>query len=38
MDIEEIEEIIYFNLSYGVSPEETLTDLGRLDLLERLIR
>lgn len=38
MNIEEIEEIIYYNLSYGISPEETLTDLKRLDLLDELTK
>jgi hypothetical protein len=34
MDFEEIEDLVRWNLSYDVSAEETLTEIGRLDLLE----
>lgn len=32
--IEEIEDIIEYNLSYGISAFETLTDLGHFDLID----
>ena len=35
MNIDEIEELVYYNLSYGVSAFETLNFLERLDLLPR---
>tara|TARA_R110001632_G_scaffold92849_5_gene198117 strand:+ start:34 stop:177 length:144 start_codon:yes stop_codon:yes gene_type:complete len=33
-NIEEIEEIIQWNLSYGISIVKTLNDLGRIDLID----
>ena len=32
MDIEEIEELIEWNYSFGISIEKTLLDINRLDL------
>ncbi len=34
MDIEEIEDLIAWNSSFGISVEETLKEIDRLDLLE----
>ena len=33
LTIEEIEELIYYNLSYDVPVKQTLIDINRLDLL-----
>jgi len=33
MDLEEIEDLIGWNLSFNISVEETLKDINRLDLL-----
>ncbi len=32
--LEEIEDLIAYNLSYGVSLKDTLTEINKLDLLE----
>jgi hypothetical protein len=34
MDLDEIEELIYYNKSYNVSVLETLELINRLDLIE----
>tara|TARA_R100000388_G_scaffold16325_1_gene12868 strand:+ start:914 stop:1051 length:138 start_codon:yes stop_codon:yes gene_type:complete len=34
MDIEEIEDLVSYNLSFGISIKKTLEDIKRLDLLE----
>lgn len=34
MDIEEIEDLIGWNLSYNISVAETLADIGRMDLID----
>lgn len=33
MDLEEIEDLILYNLSFNVSVEKTLKDIDRMDLL-----
>jgi len=33
-DFEEIEDLIGFNLSYGISIEDTLTEINQLALLD----
>lgn len=33
MDLEEIEDLVSWNLSFNISVEETLKDINRLDLL-----
>ena len=33
-DLEEIEDLITWNLSYGICIKDTLKDIDRLDLLE----
>ena len=37
MDIEEIEELINWNLSFDIPIHETLKELNKLDLLEYFI-
>ncbi len=34
MDFDEIEEIVSYNLSYGISIETTLKEINRMDLLQ----
>ena len=34
MDLEEIEDLISYNLSYEITPYETLELIDRLDLIE----
>tara|TARA_R110002072_G_scaffold207624_1_gene365178 strand:- start:3117 stop:3248 length:132 start_codon:yes stop_codon:yes gene_type:complete len=34
MDIDEIEEICYYNLSYGIPIKDTLTSLGFSELID----
>lgn len=34
LTIEDIEEIIEYNISYGISVIKTLNDLGRIDLID----
>ncbi len=34
MDLDEIEDLIGWNLSFNISIPETLADINRLDLLE----
>ena len=34
MNIDEIEDLVFWNLSFGVSIKETLTEIDRLDLLD----
>jgi|TARA_A100000171_G_C2033608_1_gene97020 hypothetical protein len=37
MDLEEIEDLIFYNLSFNVSVEKTLKDIDRMDLLELFV-
>ena len=34
MDFEEIEELIFYNLSFNIPIEQTLKDINRLDLID----
>ena len=34
MNIDEIEDLVFWNLSFGVTIKETLTDIERMDLLD----
>ena len=38
MDFDEIEEIVSYNLSYGISIETTLKEINRMDLLQDFIK
>ena len=33
MNLEEIEELVYYNLSFNISIEETLKGINRMDLI-----
>ena len=33
MDLEEIEDLCYYNLSYGIPIKDTLISIGRSDLI-----
>jgi len=37
MDFDDIEDLVYWNLSFGIPIEETLKDINKLDLLELFI-
>lgn len=37
MDIEEVEDLVHWNLSFGVSVEETLRQINQLELLELFV-
>ena len=34
MNLDEIEDLVFWNLSFGVTIKETLTDIERMDLLD----
>ena len=36
MDFEEIEDLVCWNLSFGISKKETLSQINRLDLIDIL--
>ena len=38
MDFDEIEDLISYNLSYGISIETTLKEINRMDLLQDFIK
>tara|TARA_R110000796_G_scaffold80883_4_gene178693 strand:+ start:1238 stop:1456 length:219 start_codon:yes stop_codon:yes gene_type:complete len=38
MDFDEIEDLVSYNLSYGISIETTLKEINRMDLLQDFIK
>ena len=38
MDLDEIEDLVYYNLSFNVPIKDTLEEIKRLDLLDYFIK